>query len=162
RFRGGATLSMMYIPHDVDVIPTKIMHAIGTLQPGSVGIYGGYPSSTNQFVIKRRTNVRDLLARGYIPSELDEIDCELEIKEARSARASRGAAAVSRCIARGGGGSRDPIERGPGGGGRDAISGVVPLEHARERYGVAIDPATMTVDQPATERRRAEIREERR
>ena len=34
RFRGGATLSMCYVPHDVDEIPIKIMHAIGTLQPG--------------------------------------------------------------------------------------------------------------------------------
>ena len=53
RFRGGATLSMCYVPHDVDEIPVKIMHAIGTLQPGSIGIAGGYPSCTNQFVIKR-------------------------------------------------------------------------------------------------------------
>jgi N-methylhydantoinase B len=162
RFRGGATLSMMYIPHDVDIIPTKIMHAIGTLQPGSVGIYGGYPSSTNQFVIKRRTNVRDLLARGYIPTELDEIDGELEIYEASIVRTSQGEDDVYRCIAMGGGGYRDPIEREPERVRRDVINGVVTLEHACERYGVVIDPATMAVDQPATERRRAEIREERR
>ena len=41
KFRGGATVSMMYVPHDVDEIPTKIMHAIGTEQPGSTGIFGG-------------------------------------------------------------------------------------------------------------------------
>ena len=37
RYRGGATVSMMYVPHDVEEIPTKIMHAIGTPQPGSAG-----------------------------------------------------------------------------------------------------------------------------
>ena len=71
---------MMYVRHDVDVIPTKIMHAIGTLQPGSTGIAGGYPSCTNQFVIKRDTNIRQLLgARVTLPTELDEIDGDLEV-----------------------------------------------------------------------------------
>jgi predicted nuclease of restriction endonuclease-like RecB superfamily len=45
---------------------------------------------------------------------------------------------------------------------RDAISGAVSVVHARERYGVAIDELTMTVDQDETARVRAEIRAARR
>ncbi len=161
RFRGGNTLSMMYICHDVDVIPTKIMHAIGTLQPGSTGIAGGYPSCTNQFVIKRNTNVRQMLGRGYVPSELDEIDGDLEVYPESIVKTSQSAADVYRCVAMGGGGYLDPLDRDPGRVLADVISGVVTLGHAAERYGVIVDDAGR-VDESATEARRREIREERR
>ena len=162
RFRGGNTLSMMYVCHDVDVIPTKIMHAIGTLQPGSTGIAGGYPSCTNQFVIKRDTNVRQMLARGYVPSELDEIDGDLEVYSDSIVKTSQSAADVYRCIAMGGGGYLDPLDRDPGRVLADVISGVVTPAHGAERYGVIVTDGAERVDAAATEARRREIRAERR
>jgi N-methylhydantoinase B len=162
RFRGGNTLSMMYVAHDVDVIPTKIMHAIGTLQPGSTGIAGGYPSCTNQFVIKRDTNVRQLLGRGYVPSELDEIDGDLEVYPDSIVKTSQSAADVYRCIAMGGGGYLDPLDRDPARVLADVVSGVVTPGHGAERYGVILTDGADRVDEAATEARRAEIRAERR
>jgi N-methylhydantoinase B len=162
RFRGGNTLSMMYVCHDVDVIPTKIMHAIGTLQPGSAGIAGGYPSCTNQFVIKRNTNVRQMLGRGYVPSELDEIDGDLEVYSDSIVKTSQSAADVYRCIAMGGGGYLDPLDRDPDRVLADVISGVVTPAHAAERYGVIVAGGEERVDEAATEARRREIRAERR
>ena len=162
RFRGGNTLSMMYVCHDVDVIPTKIMHAIGTLQPGSTGIAGGYPSCTNQFVIKRNTNVRQLLGRGYVPSELDEIDGDLEVYSDSIVKTSQSAADVYRCIAMGGGGYLDPLDRDPARVLADVVSGVVTPAHGAERYGVIVTDGAERVDEAATEARRAEIRAERR
>jgi N-methylhydantoinase B len=162
RFRGGNTLSMMYVCHDVDVIPTKIMHAIGTLQPGSTGIAGGYPSCTNQFVIKRDTNIRQMLARGYVPSELDEIDGDLEVYSDSIVKTSQSAADVYRCIAMGGGGYLDPLDRDPARVLADVVSGVVTPAHAAERYGVIVAVGRERVDEAATEARRGEIRAERR
>ena len=162
RFRGGNTLSMMYVCHDVDVIPTKIMHAIGTLQPGSTGIAGGYPSCTNQFVIKRNTNVRQLLGRGYVPSELDEIEGDLEVYSDSIVKTSQSAADVYRCIAMGGGGYLDPLDRDPARVLADVVSGVVTPAHGAERYGVIVTGGAERVDEAATEARRAEIRAERR
>jgi N-methylhydantoinase B len=162
RFRGGNTLSMMYVCHDVDVIPTKIMHAIGTLQPGSTGIAGGYPSCTNQFVIKRNTNVRQLLGRGYVPSELDEIDGDLEVYPDSIVKTSQSAADVYRCIAMGGGGYLDPLDRDPERVLADVVSGVVTPAHGAERYGVIVTDGAERVDAAATEARRREIRAERR
>lgn len=162
RFRGGNTLSMMYVAHDVDVIPTKIMHAIGTLQPGSTGIAGGYPSCTNQFVIKRDTNVRQLLGRGYVPSELDEIDGDLEVYPDSIVKTSQSAADVYRCIAMGGGGYLDPLDRDPARVLADVVGGVVTPGHGAERYGVILTDGADRVDEAATEARRAEIRAERR
>jgi N-methylhydantoinase B len=161
RFRGGNTVSMMYIAHDVDLIPTKIMHAIGTLQPGSTGIAGGYPSCTNQFVIKRNTNVRQMLERGQVPSELEEIDGDLEAYSQSIVKTSQSAADVYRCIAMGGGGYLDPLDRDPGLVLADVINTVVTPKYASERYGVIVIDANR-VDEAATEKRRREIREERR
>jgi N-methylhydantoinase B len=162
RYRGGATVSMSYIAHDVDAIPTKIMHAIGTMQPGSVGIGGGYPSCTNQFVIKRDTNIRELLASGVLPAELEQIDGELELFEDSIVRTSQRRDDVYRVVAMGGGGYGDPLEREPDRVLRDAISGAVSVAHAREPYGVVIDELTMTVDEGQTARVRDQIRAARR
>jgi N-methylhydantoinase B len=162
RYRGGATVSMSYIAHDVEEIPTKIMHAIGTLQPGAVGIAGGYPSCTNQFVIKRDTNVRELLAQGTLPSDLDEVDGELEIFEDSIVQTSQRRDDVYRVVAMGGGGYGDPLEREPERVLRDVIAGVVSVGHARERYGVVIDESTTTVDEAQTVSAREQIRAERR
>jgi N-methylhydantoinase B len=55
----------------------------------------------------------------------------------------------------GGGGWGDPNRRLVGSVLRDVIDGYVSVQAARERYGVAIDPATMTVDDAETARLRA-------
>ena len=161
RFRGGATVSMCYVPHDVELIPTKIMHAIGTLQPGSVGIAGGYPSCTNQFVIKRGTNIWELFAGGELPSELEQIDGELEIYPDSIVHTSQARDDVYRCVAMGGGGYGDPIDRDPERVRRDVVAGVVTRDQAFERYGVVLEPHGDAVDAEATSRRRDAIREER-
>ncbi|MDR7520518.1 MAG: hydantoinase B/oxoprolinase family protein, partial [Armatimonadota bacterium] len=57
KFRGGAGISMMYTVWGVDDIPTKILHTFGVEQPESPGMFGGYPSTTNQFAILRDSDV---------------------------------------------------------------------------------------------------------
>ena len=161
-FRGGATLSMAYVLHDVQELPTKIMHAIGTQQPGAVGVAGGYPSCTNQFVIKRDTNIHQLLDSGVLPSEIDEIDGELEIFTDSIVRSSQRRNDVYRLIAMGGGGYGDPLDREPSLVLKDVIAGVVSVEQARERYGVVIGADRTSVERSGTDRRREQIREERR
>ncbi len=162
RFRGGATVSMSYVVHDVEALPTKIMHAIGTLQPSAVGVAGGYPSCTIQFAIKRGTNVRELLAEGTLPSELDDIDGELEIYEESIVQTSQHRDDVHRIIAMGGGGYGDPIDREPARVRDDVISGVVSVGEASGRYGVVFGPGGLDVDDDATLARREAIRQERR
>lgn len=159
KFRGGATLSMMYIAHDVETIPTKIMHSTGVEQPEAVGLYGGLPASTTQFMIKRDTDIRELLARGIIPGELDEIQGNLEVYPSIVAT-SLGKKDVYRCVASGGGGYGDPLERDPDLVVRDVINGLVSWECARDIYGVVIDMKER-YDSEATAKRRQEIRAER-
>jgi len=54
-----------------------------------------------------------------------------------------------------GGGYGDPFERDPEAVLRDVADEFVTVEQAREHYGVAIDPVSMTVDAAGTERLRA-------
>ena len=54
----------------------------------------------------------------------------------------------------GAGGYGPPFERDPSRVLEDVLEGYVSIEMARREYGVVIDPVTMTVDGPATERAR--------
>jgi N-methylhydantoinase B len=54
----------------------------------------------------------------------------------------------------GAGGYGPPAQRDPARVVEDVVEGYVSIERARSDYGVVIDPATMTVDRPATERTR--------
>jgi N-methylhydantoinase B len=56
------------------------------------------------------------------------------------------------------GGWGDPLERDPRRVLRDVRNELVSRESARDDYGVIVDTATWTVDEPGTARRRAEIR----
>ncbi|MGD2127296.1 MAG: hydantoinase B/oxoprolinase family protein, partial [Desulfobacteraceae bacterium] len=60
--------------------------------------------------------------------------------------------------AAGGGGYGDPLERDPESVVQDVLDGYVTLEHAREDYGVIIDPETMGADFDATKRLRESMR----
>src|SRR5262249_31580590 len=59
------------------------------------------------------------------------------------------------------GGWGDPLDRDPVSVLRDVRNELVSLEAARVDYGVVIDIATWTVDEPGTARRRAELRAQR-
>ncbi len=162
-FRGGNGPSLAYVPHRVDRINTKIVHAIGVEQPMSSGLSGGAPSSTNIALLKRGTDVRERLAAGSIPQSLDGLAGELEVLPA-IIRTSQGACDVYQSIASGGGGFGDPLERDPELVRRDVRAGRVTPRHAADAYGVVVAGAgvDVAVDAVATERRRGELRERRR
>ena len=160
KFRGGIGASMMYITHDVDHIPSKIMHTYGVEVPDTVGISGGYPSSTNLFSIRRNTNIRKLLAAGDLPAELEELEGEWERIPAIS-KSYLNPQDVYRIVAMGGGGYGDPILRDPELVRKDIENGWVSVEYARKLYGVVMDPDSLTVDKEETKRTRRAIRKQR-
>ena len=161
KYRGGATISMMYTPHEVDLIPTKIMHAIGVEQPGSAGIAGGLPSCTNQFVLKRGSNIQELLAQGEIPQNLDEVQGDLEVATGITPT-SQAHGDIYHCIGMGGGGYGDPLDRDPALVLRDVVNGLVTAEWAAKTYGVIVTGEPEQVDESATAQQREAIRAERR
>jgi N-methylhydantoinase B len=64
---------------------------------------------------------------------------------------------VIRMTLAGGGGYGDPLERDPSRVLEDFLDEKITAEHARDAYGVVIDPVALTVDVAATERWREEL-----
>jgi N-methylhydantoinase B len=159
RFRGGTGCTLSYVIHDVERLPYKLPHASGAEQPESVGISGGGPSQTNQFVIKRNTDVRERFGSGEIPQDLATLSGELEplsvISQTFMARDD-----VFQVQTQSGGGYGDPLERDPQRVLHDVLNGVVTVEGARAMYGVAISGDS--VDEVATHTQREQMRARRR
>ncbi|MFQ5913136.1 MAG: hydantoinase B/oxoprolinase family protein [Nitrospinota bacterium] len=156
-FRGGVGISCMYICHGVERIPDKMMHCIGGEVPLSPGTSGGYSSSTNRFLIKRKTNVRQRLARSEIPLDFDAMEGELEV-HASISRTHMDVDDVYLSRTMGGGGFGDPIERNPDWVLRDVLDGWVSPAQAHRVYGVVLTGDQKAMDDDATALRREEIR----
>jgi N-methylhydantoinase B len=146
-------------PHDVEEIPTCVLHGCGIEQPASAGIAGGYPGSTTQFNIRRGTSVQELLRRGQIPVEFNALDGALQPKSCEDTFLRRGD--VFERVACGGGGFGDPLERDPELVKKDAQLGLVSPRCAEEIYGVVLTEGLRAVDRSETEQKRAGIRAER-
>jgi N-methylhydantoinase B len=159
RFRGGTGCTLSYVIHDVERLPYKLPHASGAEQPESVGISGGGPSQTNQFAIKRNTDVRSHLSAGVIPQDLAPLAGELEPLSVITTT-SMGPDDVFQVQTQSGGGYGDPLERAPARVLTDVHNGVVTVGGARAMYGVVI--SAETVDEVATAALRDALRAQRR
>jgi N-methylhydantoinase B len=160
-FRGGAGCTLSYIVHDTERIPTKIMHTSGSEWPESAGIAGGGPSQTNQFIIKRRTDVRKRMANGEVPQELAELSGDWDIQKV-IAWSYLDHDDVYQVRTQSGGGYGDPLDREPARVLEDVSSGVVSPGAARDMYGVVIDAAKDAVNAAETDSARRAIRKTRR
>lgn len=159
-FRGGAGVSMMYVAHGVEEIPTKVLHTFGIEQPESPGLFGGHPSCTNQFRILRQSDVEERFAAGEMPVEIDDLTGKLEVYTGAEKTSMR-RGDVYRTVSQGGAGYGDPLFREPDRVARDVVNGLVSAEWAGRAYGVVLDDE-FAVDAAATEALRSEIREARR
>lgn len=158
-FRGGAGCSLMYTPHGTDEIPASVMHSINYQVPATVGIFGGYPASTNSMAILRDSDVWERLSAGDVPNELEALTGDLEpVPIMQSTGLHRGD--VYHSITTGGGGFGDPLQRDPGAVQRDVASGATSQPWGETVYGVVLT-AEGGVDEERTEVRRKEIRAER-
>ncbi|OGQ77651.1 MAG: hypothetical protein A3F90_16865 [Deltaproteobacteria bacterium RIFCSPLOWO2_12_FULL_60_19] len=159
KFRGGAGVGLAMTPHDVEEIPTCVIHGCGIEQPASSGIAGGYPGSTTQFNIRRGTSVQERLKRGEVPVDFNLMDGKLEPKSSEETFLRKGD--VFERVACGGGGFGDPIERDPQMVLSDVQNGLVSGRSAKEIYGVVLRGDLQGVDEEGTKKRREQIRAER-
>ena len=159
KFRGGAGVGLAMTPHDVEEIPTCVVHGCGIEQPASAGIGGGYPGSTTQFNIRRNTSVQERLKRGKVPVDFNALDGQLEPKSSEETFLRKGD--VFERVACGGGGFGDPLDRDPQMVLADVQKGLVSLRCAEEIYGVVLGEDLRAVDSEGTKKRREQIRIER-
>lgn len=130
-----------------------LIRAIRTLRPARLfflderqrtqpwGLYGGRAAAANDGYIERRDGTVEM-----VPAKFDALPL------------APGDAFVMRTG--GGGGWGDPLSRDPALVLRDVRAGLLGIDQARDRYGVAIDSGTLAVDETETARLRAAPRPE--
>jgi N-methylhydantoinase B len=158
RFEGGSALCLMLTPHDTERIPDVIFHAHGVHVPSTLGLHGGLPGSTNQFVVKRQTDIWALLERGGVPTGIEDVQGPLEVFPG-ICRSHLDRGDVGFWINNGGGGYGDPLDRGLDLVERDLRLGYLSAAQAAV-YGAVVGDAC-AVDREATRASQARIRRER-
>jgi N-methylhydantoinase B len=157
KYRGGATVSFMYMPHKVESIPGKIVHGFGIV-PQDLGISGGYPAPNYHTRIKRRTNIKEALKAGMVDG-LDQLSGETEDLTS-ICQTQQGATDVFEGIfSSGGGGYGDPLDRDPERVLDDVRRSLVSIDCAGRLYGVVI--AGGAIDNQKTAETRESIRKQR-
>ena len=161
RTRGGNSAGVGYVLHDVERMSLRMAcHCYES--PTSTGLFGGYPSATNQRRFLKNAGVDKLVESGTIPRDTSALPGEvLDLPAKPRAPLPFTKSDIYECGPSAGAGWGDPIEREVERVAEDVRFDAVSREAARYIYGVIIDEQG-NVDGKATEARRAEIRKERR
>ena len=159
QYRGGTTISFMYMPHGIESIPGKIVHGFG-IAPQDVGISGGYPAPNYHTRIKRSTNVKEILKNAAVDS-LNDLSGETEDLTSIAQTYQHATDVFEAIFASGGGGYGDPLDRDPGLVLEDVTKSLVSIECAGQLYGVVIEAATLRINAERTAALRDSIRQER-
>lgn len=156
QMRGGQSLDQAYAIHYSDRMAGPGFNACAQVPPHGFG--GGYPGCAGTFFPVRGSNVAALIEQGVLPTR-ERLEGHTEVVRSKLTHLLLGRGDVFVATAGGGAGIGDPLLRPPAKVLVDIIAGYVTPEHARIIYGVIADGES--VDEAATEARRAEIRRER-
>jgi N-methylhydantoinase B len=160
KYRGGLSGVSCFVPHGTATI-TQDTLASGCATPTSLGMMGGYPSTTNGYAFVKDSDVLDRFGRGRMPDDVTEIEGErvtLGLRQENFVQGPRDVYAVWWC---GGGGFGDPMARDPALVERDVEDFSVSVDAARTVYGVVIDPGSGHADLEATRALRDGLRADR-
>jgi N-methylhydantoinase B len=138
KYRGGVSCEDIFMPYDTDRLYLNVC-AHGVQMPSNTGIFGGYPGSRNQVVIKHDVNVKSLFSQAKVPTNLEEITGELEVLEAKPKYLSITHNDLLQYRWSGGGGYGDPLDRDPQAVGVDVKKGLVTRQFAEKVYGVVLN-----------------------
>jgi N-methylhydantoinase B len=159
KHRGGNSAEMAFIPHATDRI-LQTTATSGCAVPTGLGLAGGHPSCTNDYVLIHGTDVREQLAAGHVPLTSVELSGAAERVASKRTSFEQGVADVYVTHWTAGAGYGDPLTRDPGAVATDVAIGNVSHESAAAVYGVALD-GSGAVDGPGTVERRERLRDER-
>jgi N-methylhydantoinase B len=160
RFRGGVSAEICFVPHGTE----EILHttaACGTAIPCTTGIFGGYPGCTNDYDMRRGTDVLSAFEQSRVPATFDDVGGEEEQVPSKATGIVQHRTDVYRIHWNGGAGYGDPLDRDPSEVAEDVTDDYTSPEAAERLYGVAL-AADGSVDEAATEAARQRIRQERR
>lgn len=159
RQRGGTSCAVAMTPHGTSVPASLVMSTSGKATAQNPGLAGGYPGNLGHDVVVQGAGVTDMLARGELPGDLDELSGTAEATQCFShGMLSPGDVLYMNC--QGGGGYGDPILRDPAMVAQDFSDGLLTAKAAKEIYGVVLNNHG-SADPGASTALRAEIRQAR-
>ncbi|MBB3035915.1 hydantoinase B/oxoprolinase family protein [Hoyosella altamirensis] len=159
RMRGGVSASLAVTPYGSSVPMGLVFASAGKAVAQNSGLAGGLPGNTGLEILARDSGVRELLASGKLPGNLDDLAGTREIG-ACYAESYLAPGEVLYMHWQGGGGYGDPLRRDPDSVARDVVNGKVTADGARSNYGVVV--ADGELDEDSTADLRARMLEERR
>ena len=160
KFRGGTGGESALTIYDAPEGKIKgVALGVAGLRNSGQGLFGGYPGAPSLLMLVEGTKVEETIAEQKSPDHLSDLGgtgrllpyCEFDIKknDVLYMRMSSG------------GGYGDPLERDPERVLSDVEDGSVSREEASEIYGVVMDGTDDAVNFAATEKLRANLRQER-
>ncbi len=160
RWRGGLGGNFAFVLHGTCEEVVHVSAAACVAFPGHGGLSGGCPGSACRYLMLRDSDVNALLARGRVPTRLEELSGQVELLGPKS-ETRQGRDDVYEITFYGGAGYGDPIDRPGEAVVADLRRNAVSRHAARAVYGVVLDPETGEVDPVATALRKDAIRRER-
>jgi N-methylhydantoinase B len=157
KFRGGLSGESCFVPRNTGAVVQDTL-ASGCATPTTLGMMGGYPSTTNGYRFITQSDILDRFAARQMPEDASEVKgtpVTLELRQENFVQKPADVYAVRWC---GGGGFGDPMDRDPARVAHDYEHLAVSLEAARQIYGVVLDPETGETDLAATAAVRGQVR----
>jgi N-methylhydantoinase B len=149
--RGGNSLETAFVPWNV--VKAEIAHASTGGSIATNGVFGGYPGGTTFTEV-----YRDVLPEGWTTfPEPDELGAAAQQVPAKCASVSVGRRDLVRQVIAAGSGWGDPLLRPVDEVAADLERGSITSEPAAAAYGIVLG-TDGTIDEPATQRRREELR----
>jgi len=163
RYRGGVGMKFAFTPYRAREI-SAITNTGGqdASTHGATGLFGGWPSPTCHYLVRKGTNLADVFAGRQVPHSIDELTSDQDhFLRGKSNGTILLAGDVVEGTFMGGGGYGDPLLREAEVVAKDVALGYVSREAAERIYGVILTDHG-TADEHATEARRRALRAERR
>jgi N-methylhydantoinase B len=157
KFRGGLSGESCFIPHNTVCVIQDTL-ASGCATPTTLGMMGGYPSTTNGYTFVTDSDIAERFAERRMPEDASELNgsvVTLQLRQENFVQNSADVYAVRWC---GGGGFGDRMDRDRARVAHDYEHLTVSCDAAREIYGVVLDPETGVADLTATAALRDQVR----
>ncbi|HUR72822.1 MAG TPA: hydantoinase B/oxoprolinase family protein, partial [Sporichthya sp.] len=156
--RGGQGLDYAWTPWSTPGGQEHVFAACWQVPP--TGIAGGYPGSASGFVHVPGARADATLDRGKLPDSVHDFDAAAVPLDGKHVGIAVAGGDVISMRSGGGGGLGDPLDRLPASVAQDVADTAISAELADRVYGVVL-AADSSVDQGATDARRAGLRQER-
>jgi N-methylhydantoinase B len=152
QFRGGNTVVTRFVPHGTDGINHSLTSS-SQESPATSGVAGAFPGAPNRVELARDSEVQRLMAKGVLPTSMDEVGGRIERIPAKARDFFQTPDDVYEFIYNGGTGLGDPLKRDPAAVADDVSEGSASPWAARELYRVVLEQVgdhEWLVDEAAT------------